>query len=99
MKEYQNVTFSFSRDTLRKAKIIAATKDTSVSAIVRDLLEKYVLEYDSYERSRESCLSVLASHVDMGTNGQADWRRSALHERGMTARLPRDPRDQGNQHV
>ncbi len=81
MDGYQNVTISFARDTLRRAKIIAATQDTSVSAIVRGLLEEYVRRNDSYEHSRESYLSILKDGADMGTKGKTTWQRGDLHER------------------
>lgn len=80
-REYQNVTISFARDTLRKAKVIAVSNDTSVSAIMRDLLDQYVLENDSYERSRESYLQILSDRHDMGTGGHVTWKRGDLHER------------------
>lgn len=81
MEKYQNVTISFARDTLKRAKVIAATKNTSVSAIVRGLLEDYVNADDAYERAQESAFAMLKDGLDMGTEGKVPWKRGDLHER------------------
>ncbi|HHY75182.1 MAG TPA: CopG family transcriptional regulator [Firmicutes bacterium] len=83
MYERQNITVSFARETLKKAKVIAASQDTSVSEILRNLLEDYVRQHDSYERARDSYLAILRDKKGyrLGTDGQATWKRGDLHER------------------
>lgn len=85
MAERQNVTVSFARETLRRAKIIAASQDTSVSSILRSLLEDYVRQHDSYERARDSYFGILKDKdgFNLGSRGQATWKRGDLHERGQ----------------
>ena len=44
-----NITLKLDRELLRRAKVIAAERDTSVSALVAEQLEKAVRERDGYE--------------------------------------------------
>ncbi len=82
MLDSQNITLSLPKVTLKRAKIIAATRETSVSAIMRSLLEEYVKANDEYESAQSSFLALLESPVDMGTKGRIAWKRGVLHERG-----------------
>lgn len=80
MESQQNLTISFPKKTLKQAKIIAAQQDTSVSAIIRELLEQYVRNNDTYEQSKERHLSILREKTDLGTKGRIGVDRNDLHE-------------------
>ena len=45
-----NITLKLDRDLLRKIRVLAAEKDTSVSGLLAEQLEKAVRERDGYER-------------------------------------------------
>lgn len=75
----QNLTISLDRRTLRKAKIAAARRATSISGLVAAQIEKLVDEDDAYERARRQALALLGRGFHLG----GDWKveRAALHDR------------------
>ena len=60
-----NITLKLDRDLLRKVRILAAEKDTSVSGLLAEQLEKAVRERDGYERAKKHALARMkrASHL------------------------------------
>ena len=73
IEERQRFTVSLSRETLRKAKVVAANQGTPVSSVLQSLLENYVRKHDSYERARDDYLAILKDQnaLNLGTKGQA----------------------------
>lgn len=74
-----NITLKLDRDLLRKAKILAAEQDTSVSALLAQQLEKIVREREGYEQAKRRALAILKKGFDMGYTPPAS--RDELHER------------------
>jgi len=60
-----NITLKVDRDLLRRAKVLAAEKDTSVSALVTEQLERAVRDRDGYEQAKKRALARMkrASHL------------------------------------
>jgi hypothetical protein len=60
-----NITLKLDRDLLRKAKILAAEKETSVSGLVAEQLERAVRDSEGYEQARRRALARMkrASHL------------------------------------
>lgn len=82
MKEpIQNITLSIPKPVLRKVKILAVERQTSVSALLTGLLEEVVGREDAYAAARERALARLTRSVNLGTRGQVGWTRDSLHER------------------
>lgn len=82
MKEpIQNITLSLPKPVLRKVKILAVERQTSVSALLTGLLEEIVEREDAYAAARERALARLTRPVNLGTRGQVTWTRESLHER------------------
>jgi predicted transcriptional regulator len=79
--ERRNVTLSLRKDLLRKAKILAAREDTSMTAIMERLLEEHIARREGYEQARRRQTSALAEGFPLGTKGKARWTREELHER------------------
>ncbi|KKK59336.1 hypothetical protein LCGC14_3035410 [marine sediment metagenome] len=77
----QNVTLSLPKSLLRKAKIFAAGKDQSLSALLRESLEEKVLEADGYQRAKRAQFRLLKKGFDLGTNGEITTVRETLHDR------------------
>ena len=75
----QNVTISISRDTVRKARILAAKRSTSISALLAEQIEVLIDEEEAWERSQRSALAMLEHGFHLG--GQAPVSRDELHER------------------
>lgn len=57
----KNITVSLPDDVYRQARIKAAERDTSVSALVREYLTKLVEEESDFERRKRLQAEVLAS--------------------------------------
>ena len=74
-----NITLKLDRDLLRRAKVIAAERDTSVSALLAEQLEKAVRERDGYEQAKSRALAILKKGFDLGYKAPAS--RDDLHDR------------------
>lgn len=80
--EKQNVTLSVPKNLLKKAKILAASRDKSLSEFLRESLEEKVREANGYTRARLRQLRLLKDSPDLGTGGKIATSREELHERG-----------------
>jgi predicted transcriptional regulator len=74
----QNLTVQLDREIIRKAKILAARRGTSVSGFIASQIRESVEMDDAYEAARRSALELLQQGFHMG-GGRVD--RDALHER------------------
>jgi len=81
MESTQNVTLSIPKDILRKAKILAVQKNTSLSGLLTQTLAKMVAREEDYEQARNRNLEILINGFDFGTQGNIPWKREELHER------------------
>jgi hypothetical protein len=79
--EKQNVTLSIPKDLLKKAKIMAASRDKSLSQLLKESLEEKVREERDYHRARKRQLRLLKEGFDLGTKGQVNVSRDDLHAR------------------
>ena len=79
--ERQNVTLSLPKDTLRRAKVLAAERGTSLSALLVEALIDRLGEAERYSRAARRHMRRLEEAVDLGTGGHASWSREELHER------------------
>ena len=75
----QNVTVSLSEQTLRKAKVLAAKRSTSISGLLAEQIEILVGDDETYERAKKQALALLDSPLKMG--GKITASRESLHER------------------
>jgi hypothetical protein len=75
----QNVTISLDRQTIRKAKIIAARRSTSISGLLAHQIETLVGEEEAYERAQRQALTLLDQGFHLGTLVRVS--RDELHER------------------
>ena len=74
-----NVTLKVDATLLREAKVLAAQRDSSVSRLLADELERLVRGEKSYEAARRRALSRLNKGFDLDWSPPAD--RAELHER------------------
>lgn len=77
----QNVTLSIPRRVLRKARLIAVERGTSLSGLLTRALTELVEGKEAYEAARSRHQALLAAPPDLGTAGRAAWKRDDLHER------------------
>lgn len=79
--ESQNVTLSLPRRLLKRVKRLAADRETSVSALMAEALERLADEESRYASARTRSLAAMRSARSLGTEGRATWTRDELHER------------------
>ena len=77
----RNITLSLPKETLQQVKILAAKRDTSVSALLREKLEELLREESDYERAHREFIDLLDKGFDLGTGGDIKVSRDELHER------------------
>ncbi len=75
----QNVTISLNRQTLRKAKVLAARRATSISGLLAEQIEVLVGEEEAYERAQRQATTLLDQGFHLG--GVISSTRDQLHER------------------
>jgi hypothetical protein len=75
----QNLTVSLDRETIQKAKVVAARRSTSISGLVASQIEILVGEEEAYERAERQALSLLDQGFHLG--GVVRASRDELHER------------------
>jgi predicted transcriptional regulator len=74
----QNLTIQLDRSIIRKAKVLAAKRGTSVGALVAAQIEESVRAEDAYESARRHALELLERGLHLG-GGRVE--RESLHER------------------
>ena len=79
--EKQNITLSIRKDLLKRVKVLAAEQETSVSALMEQLLQDQLANYVGYDQARQRQHRKLAKGFDLGTKGFSSWSREDLHER------------------
>jgi len=75
----QNVTISLSRQTVRKVKVLAARRATSISGLLAEQIELLVGEEEAYERAERQATTLLDQGFHLGgviRSSRDDW-----HER------------------
>lgn len=78
-----NLTLSVEEDVLRRARIRALERGTSVNAVLREFLAAYAGIAEEQQRAMKTLLEI-ARRSGAG-RGQARWTRAELYDRG-TAR-------------
>lgn len=79
--ETQKITLSIPRQVLAKFRAIAIRKQKSISKLMVEMMEDAVSKEDGYRLARDRHLRRLETGIDLGTNGNASWKRDDLHER------------------
>jgi predicted transcriptional regulator len=79
--ETQNITLSLPRALLRKAKVVAAKRDTSVSALLAASLSQLVQEDDAYEAAMKRLLARARVGYPLNLDAHKPFSREDLHAR------------------
>jgi len=77
----QNVTLSLPKSLLKKAKILAAQEEKSLSELMREVLRGKVEQQTGYEKAKQRHLSLLKKGLNLGTKGRSSYARDELHAR------------------
>ena len=75
----QNITISLDRQVLRKAKVLAARRETSISRLLAQEIQSLVDQDEAYERAERQATALLEQGFHMG--GLIRASRDELHER------------------
>lgn len=75
----QNVTICLSRQVLKKARILAARRETSISGLLAQEIEFLVGSEEAYERAERQAMALLDQGFHMG--GAIRSGRDRLRER------------------
>jgi hypothetical protein len=81
MKTTQNVTLAIPKDILRKAKVLAVQRNTSLSGLLTQTIAELVSQREGYELAHQRNLALLKSGFDLGTQDNISRNREELHER------------------
>lgn len=77
----RNLTVRLDEEVIRKARIVAASRGTSISKLVSATIEQIVHQSDEYDRARRRELTKMSDGYSMGTGGTITWSREEVHER------------------
>jgi predicted transcriptional regulator len=79
MAKKTNITLKLDADLLRRVKVIAAERGTSVSAIMAAELHEMIAKEDAYEEAKRRAMALMREGWNLG------WKkpksRDELHER------------------
>ena len=75
----RNLTLQLDEETVRKAKVLAARRSTSVSRLVADQIDRLVTQDETYRAARQVALEHLEHGFHLG--GGPLPSRDSLHER------------------
>jgi hypothetical protein len=73
----QNLTVQLDAEVIRRAKVLAARRGTSVSGLVAQQLEELTAADERYQRARESALRMMEQTQ---ARGGRQWTRDELYE-------------------
>jgi len=74
----QNITISLDKEVIRRSKILAARRETSISKLLADSLASIVDKEDFYEAAKRNGLHTLKKGFRLG--GVRRWKREDLYE-------------------
>lgn len=74
----RNLTLKLDEDVIRRAKVLAAKRGTSVSGLMAHELEQLVAQDARYEEAWRRATEIMAGSVPRGGR---TWQRDELHDR------------------
>jgi len=72
---------SLPKPLLKKAKVLAAQEDRSLSDLMREALERRISQGAEYENARRRHIKLLERGLDLGSKGELAFSREELHVR------------------
>lgn len=79
LDEKQNITLRLSKQTIQKARILAAQRSTSISGLLTSQIEQLANSEDEYEAAMRRAMARMEKGFHLGGIHKLD--RDALHER------------------
>ena len=81
MMARRNLTVHLDVDVIRRARVVAAKRGTSISAMVARELDDLVAREDRYEEARDRALELMASAKPRGARA---WTRDDIYAERLT---------------
>ncbi|HLA16921.1 MAG TPA: DUF6364 family protein [Candidatus Limnocylindrales bacterium] len=76
----QNLTVQLDEGTIRKARVLAAKRATSISRLIAAEIERLTDEDDAYMRAKSEALRDMRRGFDLGSHGRL-VKRDELYDR------------------
>jgi len=76
-----NVTLALPVDTVRRLKVLAAQRGSSISRMLTEQVDELLDRESRYERARRHALADLERGWNLGLGDEVTWTRDELHER------------------
>ena len=77
----QNVTLALPADTIRRLKVLAAERNSSISRMLTEQLDEMLDRESGYDAARRRALARLERGFPLGMPDRVPWSRDELHER------------------
>ena len=75
----QNITLSIDKELIKNARVLAAKRQTSVSRMLSEELQKLIEDSNKYELAKKQALDYISRGFHLG--GEITVSREELHER------------------
>lgn len=79
LDEKQNITLRLSRETLQKARVLAAQRSTSISGLLTSQIEQLANSDEAYDQAMNDAIALFDQSLPLGGIHKLD--RDALHDR------------------
>jgi plasmid stability protein len=79
--ENRNLTISLPETLLRRLRVCAALRNQSMTAVVKDAIERTVSENNEADKAAKRLIDRLRNSPDRGIGGKITWTRDELYER------------------
>ncbi|MGD0801549.1 MAG: hypothetical protein ABR906_09550 [Terracidiphilus sp.] len=79
LNDKQNITLRLSRQTIQKARVLAAHRSTSISGLLTSQIEQLTVTESDYDRAMKRAFARMEKGFHLG--GVHTMDRDALHER------------------
>ena len=75
----QNITLSIDKELIKNARVLAAQRQTSISRMLSEELQKLIEDSNKYEMAKKQALNCINRGFHLG--GEITVSREELHER------------------
>jgi hypothetical protein len=79
--EHKNVTLSVPEPLLRRFRVYAASRNTSMSQLMSDAIGKMIDEEGERQAAATRMIERMRNSPSRGTGGKITWTREELYER------------------
>lgn len=76
----RNVTLALPEELLKRARVLAAQRDTSLTSLVEEYLARLLERENDYDRVWDAEIAAMKEDSDMRV-GEITWTRDDLHDR------------------